>query len=318
MVKYVKESDVEKILDMPTTVELVDKAFRDWAEGLAIDVPRNRTIHALGNLHVLQAASETINKIGLKAYYVRPTARTFLIILIDQLEGHLRGLIEARHLGFMRTGAASGVATRVLARSDADTVACIGSGGQAVTQLHAVCAVRKIKNVRVLAHRNRERAQAFCNEAERQLGVTASLFDNAAEAIKGAHIINVMTRSETPVLSAEMLEPGQHINAVGVNVLSNREIGLDTLKRCDLIVVDSTKVAEREGGDLLPAIERGLLSLDRIPDLGQVLTGRSPTRSSAQDITLFKSHGMGIEDLYVADYVLTRAEALGVGSDLPL
>jgi ornithine cyclodeaminase len=317
MVHYVREQDVRDLLDMPTAIDILTRAFGDLARGAAVDVPRHRALHPKGNLHILQAASDTLGAIGYKAYYVRPEGKTFIVALIDLETGVLKGFVEAHWLGVMRTGAATGVATRALARPDASVVACIGTGTQAVTQLEAVAAVRPIKEVRAYS-RTAERVARFAQTMTGKLGVPVHALGSAAEALAGAHIVNIMTRSETPVIRGEDLEAGQHINAVGVNVLAHREVGLDTLMRCDRIVVDSVKVAEREGGDLLPAVERGLIALDRLPSLDRVVAGEVEGRRTPDDITLFKSHGMGLEDLYVAQYILDRALAEGRGTALPI
>ncbi len=317
MVRYVRENDVERILAMPTAIELAERAFRDRAAGEAFDTPRQRTRQPGGHLHVLQGAAPRLNVIGFKAYYTRPTARTFLVTLINLETGRLEALIEAERLGLMRTGGATGVATRLLAREDASVVACFGSGRHAVTQLEAVCAVRPIRGARVFG-RDRDRLERFCEVASQSLGIDVRPAASRAEALSGAHIINVVTRSDTPVFEGARLEPGQHINAVGSNALSRREIDLETVRRSDVIVVDSVDVARGECGDLLPAIELGLIHWEHIADLGDVLLGRRAGRTSSRQITLFESHGMGLLDLYASKYVLDVAGREGLGVDLPI
>jgi ornithine cyclodeaminase len=139
-----------------------------------------------------------------------------------------------------------------------------------------------------------------------------------AEALAGAHIVNVMTRSDTPLFDGNLLEPGQHINAAGANALDRREIDLATIKRCDVIAVDSREVARGECGDLLPAIEQGLLYWENIPDLGEILIGQKPGRTSDQQITLFESHGMALQDIYTGRHVLDLARSRGIGRDVAI
>ena len=316
MVRYIKEGEVRQILTMAKAIELVERAFRDRAAGKAFDVPRRRTLQPGGHLHVLQAAAPEINLIGFKAYYLKPDARTFFLHLINHSRGNQEALIEADWLGRIRTGAATGVATNCLARGDACVVACFGTGRHAQTQLEGVAAVRKLTDVRAFG-RNRERQRNFCETMARKLNVDVRPVTSEAEALDGAHIVNVMTRSDQPLFDGRLLEPGQHINAAGANALDRREIDLATIKRCDVIVVDSREVAKGECGDLLPAIEQGLLYWENIPDLGEILLGRRPGRVSDAQITLFESHGMAMQDVYAGSHVLEVARARGIGVDLP-
>jgi ornithine cyclodeaminase len=150
-----------------------------------------------------------------------------------------------------------------------------------------------------------------------KLNVNVRPVHSEAEALDGADIVNVMTRSDQPLFDGRLLQPGQHINAAGSNALDRREIDLATIKRCDVIVVDSREVAKGECGDLLPAIEQGLLYWENIADLGEVLLGRKPGRSADGDITLFESHGMAMQDVYAGRHVLDVARSRGIGVDLP-
>jgi ornithine cyclodeaminase/alanine dehydrogenase-like protein (mu-crystallin family) len=317
MVRFITEDEVKRLLPMRIAIECVERAFRDRALGHAVDVPRERTKTALGHLHILQAASTTLNVIGFKAYFVGRTARSFLVHIIELDSGRLLGMIQADEMGIRRTGAATAVATRVLAREDAAIVACFGSGRHAVTQLEAVSQVRRIRQARVHG-RTPERLANFKTIVERDLEIEVVIAASANEALAGADIINIVTRSENPLFAGELLSPGQHINAVGSNALNRRELDLAAIRRTDVIVVDSVEVAQRECGDLLPAVEAGLLHWNNIPDLGRVLLGREPGRSSPHQITLFESQGMGIEDIYVGKHVLDEALKRGIGIDLPI
>jgi alanine dehydrogenase len=316
MVRYIKESEVREILAMPKAIELVERAFRDRAQAKAFDIPRRRTLQPGGHLHVLQAACPEINLIGFKAYYVKSEARTFFLHLINHKRGQQEALIEADWLGRIRTGAATGVATNCLARKDASVVACFGTGRHGQTQLEGVAAVRNLKDVRAFG-RNRERQRSFCETMSQKLGVNVRAVHSEAEALDGADIVNIMTRSDTPLFAGNLLQPGQHLNAAGANALDRREIDLETIKRCARVVVDSREVAKGECGDLLPAIEQGLLYWENIPDLGEILLGRRPGRTADNQITLFESHGMAMQDIYAGRYVLDCARERGLGVDLP-
>ncbi len=318
MVRYINESEVEQILTMHKAVELVELALRERAEGRAVDVPRVRTRTPAGTLHIMQSAAPALELAGFKAYYSGPgrSARYFMHLL-DAGSGKLLAMIEASHLGMVRTGAASGVATRYLARDRAAVVGMIGAGKQAVGQLEAVCAVRNIHEVRVYS-RNPERAQKFCAELSDRLQVTMEPVASAADAVCGADVVNVITKSATPVLEGAWLEAGQHINAAGSNALMRRELDAAAVQRCSQIVVDSRAVARNESGDLLPLVESGVLDWDALPELGEVIVGRVPGRTAQDAITLYESHGMAIQDLYTANYVFETARQRNIGVDLPI
>jgi ornithine cyclodeaminase len=266
---------------------------------------------------VLQAAARDLNRIGYKAYYSSPTGTRFHVHLYDMVKGSLDAILEASFLGMVRTGAASGVATRYLAREDASIVAMIGAGKQADGQLEAVCEVRNIREVRVWS-RKAETSRKFCDAFSARLKVEMKPVETGAEAVRGAHIINVITKAATPVLLGEWLEPGQHINAAGSNSLIRRELDQAAVKRAGYITVDSRNTARNESGDLLPLVETGLLDWDALTEVGDVIVGRTRRRASSDEITLYESHGMGIQDLYVAHRLVELARARGVGTDLPI
>jgi ornithine cyclodeaminase/alanine dehydrogenase-like protein (mu-crystallin family) len=318
VIRYINEAEVAKILTMPKAVELVEAALKARAEGRAVDVPRVRTRTPSGTLHVMQAAAPELKLIGYKAYYSQPGKGTrFHVHLHDIDGGKLIAMIEASHLGMVRTGAASGVATRYMARQDSSIVGMIGAGKQAVGQLEAVCEVRKIREVRVYS-RNTERARGFCAALSGKLGVKMQVVETAAEAVRGADIVNVITKAATPVLEGRWLEPGQHVNAAGSNSLIRRELDEAAVRRCARVVVDSRATARNECGDLLPLAESGHIDWDSLPELGEVITGRVPGRRTPDEITLYESHGMAIQDIYTAKYVLDAARGKNIGVDLPI
>ncbi len=318
MIRYINEKEVEQILTMPLAVSLVEAALRARAEGGAVDVPRVRTRTPAGTLHVMQAAAPALKMTGYKAYYSATGKSTrYFLHLFDTASGKLAAIIEASYLGMVRTGAASGVATRYLAREDASVVATIGAGKQAVGQLEAVCEVRKVREVRVYS-RNVERARAFCAALSGKLGVAMRPVASAAEAVRGADIVNVITKAAAPVLEGSWLEPGQHVNAAGSNSLARRELDAAAVQRCTRIVVDSRATARNECGDLLPLVENGVLDWDALPELGEVIIGRVPGRSARDAITLYESHGLAIQDLYAGARILALARERSLGVDLPI
>ena len=303
---------------MPLALEQVERALKDRALGRAVDVPRVRARIPAGTLHVLEAAAPELKRIGYKAYYsARGKGTRFFVQMFDAESGMLDAILEASYLGMMRTGAASGVATRHMARHDAAVLGMIGAGKQAVGQIEAVCQVRAIREGRVYS-RTPERARKFCEQMSSRLGIRLQPVPTADAAVRGADIVNVITNSTAPVLAGEWLQAGQHVNAAGSNALTRRELDEQAVRRCARTVVDSRGTARNECGDLLPLVEQGWLDWDALPELGEVIVGRVPGRSAADEITLFESHGMGIEDLYVANRLVALARERGVGIDLPI
>jgi len=318
VVLYLKESDVRELLTMPAAVEQVERAFAARAAGQAVDVPRRRTRQPGGHLHILQAAAPELNLIGYKAYYNLPgRPLNTLLHLINHRQGHTEAIIESDWLGRIRTGAATGVAARHLARRDARVLGLFGYGRHAQTQLEAVCAVREIAEVKVFG-RNQERVRAFCDEMSRRAGTTVRPAQSREETVRGSDIVVTMTRASEPLFDGDWLEPGQFVAAAGSNALDRREIDTRTVQRADVVVVDSREVAQGESGDLMPAYETGQLYWENVADLGDVISGRWPGRTSDAQIALFESHGMAVQDLYAGSAVLALARERGMGVQLPM
>jgi ornithine cyclodeaminase/alanine dehydrogenase-like protein (mu-crystallin family) len=317
MVRYLTETDVERLLTMPFAIEMVERALKDRALGKAVDVPRARAHIPTGTLHMMQAAAPELNLIGFKAYYSTGKGTRYFVQMFNTEIGKLEAIIEASCLGMVRTGAASGVATRYLAREDAAVVGMIGAGKQAVGQLEAVCKVRAIREARVYS-RSAERARAFCDAMSSRLGIAVTPAAAAAEAVRGVDIVNVITKAATPVLLGEWLEPGQHVNAAGSNSIIRRELDEAAVRRCTVVVVDSRNTARNECGDLLPLVENGHLDWNTVSELGEVIVGRIAGRRAREDVTLYESHGMAVQDIYVAGRLLQIAREEHVGTDLPI
>jgi len=318
MALFINEATVRELLPMSAAIEQVQLSFEARARGQAYDVPRKRTRLPGGHLHILQGGAPELNLVGYKAYYIQPDkSRTTLVHLINREQGNLEAIIESDALSQIRTGAATAVAARVLAKQDAKVMGLFGSGRHAVTQLEAVCAVRDLKEVKVYS-RNPERLQAFCDTMGPRVGTLVRPARSPEEAVRGSDIIVTMTRASEPVFDGRWIEPGQFIAATGANALDRREIDLATVRRADVVVVDSREVAQGESGDLLPAYENGHLYWENIADLGEVLTGRWPGRVNDQQVTLFESHGMALQDIYTGNWVLSLARQRGLGTELPM
>ena len=318
MVLFLNEDNVKELISMPLALEQVERALKDRALGKATDLPRTRVQTTAGIQHVLQAAAPELGYIGFKYYFSPPGKRGATYVhLISMDSGKLEAVVEAVWLGMTRTGAASGVASKYLANPGASVLAQIGAGFQGMGQLEAVVTALKIREARVYA-RTRDKLEAWCKKMADKLGIPVIAAGSGAEAIQGAHVVNIMTKSASPVIDGDWLQPGQHVNAAGSNALSRREIDAKTVARAALITVDSRGTARNECGDLIAAVETGRCSWDALTEIGEVMTGRAPGRSRREDITLYESHGMGIQDIYTAVKLVELARARKVGVELPM
>jgi alanine dehydrogenase len=312
-----KEDDVRRLLTMPMALELVERVHREYSTGNAIDVPRERTRVPKAALHILQGAVPSANVFGYKAYTSSREGVRFLVYAFDAERGHLDVVVEANYMGMMRTGAAGGVAAKWLARPDAKVVGIFGSGWQAQGQLEALAAVRRIERVKVYS-RTAEKVAKFCERMCGKLSLEVVPAASREDAVKGSDIVVAITTSATPLFDGEWLEPGAHVNAAGSNSLLRREIDETTVQRSAVVVVDSRPSAMKEAGDLLPSLEKGRLHAGALTELGEVIAGLRPGRKKPEDITLFESQGMAIQDLIVAAELAKLARAQGVGTSIDL
>ena len=317
MALFLREDDVKQVLTMPLALDRVAAAFRYLGTGEAIDLPRERIRLPHVSQQLMQGAVPVLNLIGYKHYTNSREQTRFLIYLYDAQRGHLDAVVEGNLLGMVRTGAATGVATRHLARPDAGVVGLFGTGWQAVGQLRAIALVRTLRQVKVYG-RNPERLARFCERMRSELGVPVDPMATVEETVRGSDIVVTITSSATPLFPGDVVEPGTHINAVGANSLARRELDETTIVRASLIVVDSVPTALREAGDLMPALEKGRLHVRQLVELGAIVAGNAVGRATPTQITVFESQGLAIQDLVVASALVELARARGLGVELPL
>lgn len=322
MAHLLKEEDVRNLLSMDDALSAVEDAFRAQAAGNAVNVPRQRGALPGVTLNVLCAVSTALDAAGVKCYpIVRQdvtVGSSFTMLVYKVSTGALIGVLEANALGQIRTGAASGVATKYMARPDSRIVTLFGVGWQAESQLEAVARVLpKLERVNVFG-RSRERAERYCENMNRRLRLNASVGDDPQQAVAEADVIITVTGSAEPVFDGRWLRPGVHINAVGSNFPDKRELDETTIARAGRIVVDDIAVAKAECGDLLLAQANARLDWNSVIPLCQVVAGAASGRQSPAEITLFESHGLGLEDLAVASRVLDLAQQRGTGMHIPI
>ncbi len=306
---YITEAQVREALPMADCIGLMRTVFARLAAGEALNQPRRRLILPTRSALHYMAGSDG-RYFGAKVYATNPKhGAHFLFLLYRAEDAAPLAIIEANALGQIRTGAASGLATSLLARPDARTLGVIGSGFQACTQLEAMLAAAPtIERVRVWS-RSGEKRQAFAREAAAKFGKPVEAVETAEEAVRGADILVTATNSAEPVLESGWVAPGAHINAMGSNQARRRELPADLVARAGLIAVDSVEQSRMESGDLLLAFQDGALQEEawrRVIELQDVVAGRAG-RQTSEEITLFKSNGLAVEDVIAAGLVYERS-----------
>jgi alanine dehydrogenase len=317
MALFLDEQQVTDVLTMEMAVAAVEEALKQHGLGTAINNPRTRVRLPTGQLHMMGAALPARGVIGYKAYTAFRGKARFHVMLYSTDTGELLALLQADRLGQMRTGAASGVATKYMARADARNVGIFGTGWQARSQLEALCAVRQIHVIKAFG-RDAMRRQRFCVEMTQQLGIPVEPADTPEMVVKGMDVVVTSTSAREPLFDGNWLEAGTHVNAIGSNALIRREVDDATVRRSALIVVDSKEQARLECGDLLGPLERGLIHWEQVRELGDVVAGLISGRREASEITLFESHGLAIWDLAAGMAVYDAAKAKGIGREIAL
>jgi alanine dehydrogenase len=318
MTLHISEAEVRALLTMRMAVDAVEEISRKQASSEVVVHPRRRFEFPGSNFfHYMAAADYSAGYIAMKQYtYVRGKLR-FLVPLYEMAGGELVALIEADYMGQLRTGAASGVATKHLARRDARVAAIIGTGGQAKTQLEAVATVRRLESVNVFG-RDPQKREAFCKEMSTRVGIPVRAAASASEAVRGAQIVCTATTASQPVVNGADLSSGVHINAIGANHAHKRELDDEAVASADVIVVDSIEQSRQEAGDLIIAFHGDESCWTGVKRLSDVVAGKTGGRTSDTEVTLFKSNGIASWDLAVAMKVYKAAREKGLGRQLPL
>ena len=296
--KCFSEAQVKELLSVEDCIGVLRRAFSMEFT----NIPRYRLKSENSLLHVMSASIPALGVMGLKAYGTSKNGGNFAVLLFEETSGSLLAVFEADALGQIRTGAASGLATDLLANQDARVGAVIGTGYQAETQLLAIDAVREFREIRVFS-RSADGRRAFLDSVRKKARAPLVEVGSAEECAREADVICTITSSKEPVLRGKWLKPGCHINAAGVNWANRRELDEAAIQRSDMIVVDHLEQSKRESGDLI-AISG--FDWTRVIELSDVVRRKIP-RFSKDQITLFKSNGIAMEDVAAAHYVLSRS-----------
>jgi ornithine cyclodeaminase/alanine dehydrogenase-like protein (mu-crystallin family) len=312
MAIFLDEAQVTELLDMESCIRVLEEAFADKAEGEASVLPRRRLPFRGARFMIMASTMSRQGWYGFKAYGV---GHGHEMVLYKAGEG-IVAVLSARRIGQVRTGAASGLATKVMARADARHLGCIGTGRQAETQILAVAQVRKLESIHVYG-RDVQKRKAFAVKMSALLKREVRPVESSADAVKGRDIIVTMTNAAQPVFDGKLLEPGTHINAAGSNTRLNRELDESAVTRAGTIATDDLEGAKLECGDLVWPIERGLMAWEKVHELAPIVAGRMAGRRSEDEITLFESQGIALEDVAAASLIYERALERGMGIKLP-
>ena len=315
-IPFISEAVVSELLTVKDAISVLERALKDQANDRAENLPRQRLQVGKASLNMLAASWEGGGVYGQKVYSVGPEGSQFWVLLYHT-NGTPYALVEAQRLGQIRTGAATGVATRALARTDAKRLGVIGSGYQMRSQVEAICAVRPVQEVRAWSP-TRERLQTFCNEMSDRLGVPVRPANSASDAVTQADIVAVLTTASSPVLFGTDIRPGMHINLAGSNHAARREVNAEVIRRAVHVVTDDLAQARTESGDLIGAVNEGALNWEAVRRLADVVANPHFGRSRPEEVSVFKSHGIGLWDVATAAWIAEKAIALGKHADVGL
>jgi len=306
---YLTEAEVAELLTPADALDAVEASFRRLAAGEVENVPRQRSRFEDGALAVMWAVDHELGLAGVKTYAAGTSNATFVVVLFDTESQTAVALIEADKLGQLRTGAASGVAAKYLARESASSLGVIGCGWQARSQVAAIREALPSLETVVAYCRSEERLAEFC----RKVGAEAG---ESHRHPASQDVVVTVTTSRDPVLRGEWLQPGALVCAVGANDPRRRELDNVVLERAAFVCCDSVENAKRESGDLIEPVAAGVLDWLEVHELQEVVAGELSGRQADDDVVVFKSNGLAAWDVAVAAVVVERAREGGVGREL--
>jgi ornithine cyclodeaminase/alanine dehydrogenase-like protein (mu-crystallin family) len=318
MVMLLTSEDIRRVFDVNDFVGAVEESYRLLGLGAIRMLPRINvdSEHLPGFLKLLPCNISSLNIGGVLVYTAgNDQGIEKIVLLYDEETGALKAVIEGNRLSWLRTGASSAVATKYLAREDAEVIGIIGSGRQARSQLMAIHTVRKLKLVKVYSPNPDHRLQ-YCKEMAELLGVEVIPVNEAKDAVIGSDILSTATTSKKPILDGDWIEKGTHINAIGAHYPDQAEVDETTIKKSK-VIVDSRERALKEEGELLIPISKGVITKEHIyAELGDIVAGKAGGRKSPEEITFFTSGGMASEYLVPAAKILEKALKEGIGQEL--
>lgn len=317
MALLIREDEVNELLPMAEAADTVEEVFTQLGQGKAFNNPRTRIKLNGEILHVLPAAAPQMDALGLKSYTAFRGGIKFLVLLYSAKTGELKALLQAQRLGELRTGGVASVAIKHMAKETTPRGALFGAGTMGRAMLEGMVNARTFEEVRVV-DLNQERLKAFCEEQSARLNVNLVPAVDGNEAVDGADVVVTMTTAKDPVFDGKRLTDGATVVAAGSNLLQKREIDSMVIRRSSRIVVEAKDQAQLEAGDLFVPIDAGFLHWNQIHELSEVLLGHIPGRESDSEINIFKSVGLGLQDVAVAAKIYDAAVKAGAGLEIPI
>ncbi len=306
MTLFLTDEDVRQCVSMDDTLEAIESMLQHYGRGEAYNLPRRKII-ASGLFHQ--------GLLGVKTFTVAKETYSFQVSLYDADSGRLLCYTQANRLGQLRTGATTGVAVKYLANGDAETVGVIGTGGQAPTQLEAVCRVRDVKKVKAYS-RSPDRREAFARSMAGALGIDVMASSSNREAVQGSDIVVCIAANTSPVLEGEWLKAGATVVGAGPTSWREQEVDDTTFQRAGKIFVDSMEQAPMEAGDMASAVDRGILQWSQVTELRHAVAGVVQGRDDQDQIIHIKLMGTGVADVAAAKLAYDRAKAKGLGLEM--
>ena len=304
MTIFINEEQVQEILDVKSTVDILEESMKSLSTGKGFNSPRKRlpTSYSGGNLHFMAASWPEKGIAGHKSYVVSKGKATFVVLLYSTEGEGLLAVIEANMLGQIRTGAASGLASKYLANKNSKKLAIIGSGFQAETQLEAINSQFDLDEIKVFS-RSKEKRNKFVNKMGNKLNINIRAYNSSDEATSNVDIISLITNSNVPVITNSQITNGMHINAAGGNSWLRSEISSDSIGKFNFVSCDDVEQAKNECKELMDATEKGIISWSNVNELSNVIDGKIKGRNNSEDITLYESLGIAIQDIAAAKYI---------------
>lgn len=312
MALFLRDEEVREAISMDEMLETIESMQRHFGQGEVYNLPRRKIIGSGGMLAVMGGGLFYDGVMGVKTYTVVKGVYSFQVSLYDADTGQLLCYTQANRLGQLRTGATTGVSVKHLAKSDAATVAIIGTGYQAPTQLEAIAKVRPIKEVKAYS-RAKERRDIFAKTMSDTLGIEVLSANSNEEAVKGSDIVVCIAATMQPVVNGDWLSPGATVIGAGPTTWRAHEVDDTTLTRSDKIIVDSADQAPVEAGDLASAADRGLLQWSQLQELRHVIAGTVKGRENLEQIIYVKLMGTGVADVAAAKLAYDQAKAKRLG-----
>jgi len=315
MTLFLRDEDVNRSVTMDDMLVAIEDMQRQFGLGHAFNLPRKKIIASSGMLSVMGGGLFYDGVLGVKTYTVVRGRYSFQVSLYDADSGELLCYAQANRLGQLRTGATTGVAVKYLADPQASTLAIIGTGNQAATQLEAVTKVRGVKKIRAYS-RGKDRREEFAKRMTDSLGIDVSASSSNREAVEGSEIVVCIAAAMEPVLEGDWLASGATVIGAGPTTWRAREVDDATLNRAQRIFVDSIDQAREEAGDMASAVDRGIFQWSQVMELRHAVAGTVSGRENRDQIVYAKLMGTGVADVAAAKLAYDRAKAAGVGMEM--